>query len=158
MRILNLTQHTLTLEQEINGAYTDHNHEGIKKALTFTEMPDKDMVQEKVIELLDYVHEAFLNLTQMRFQNAFEGMQEIGYSDEEAETAGLAAINNAASFEFAIMIGGAPYLMAPLESALKQCGFRVVYAYSERIGKELVQPNGKVLKSFEFKHLGFYEA
>ena len=157
MRILNLTQHALTFEQEMEGAYTDHNHESIKKALTFTSMPTQDMVQEKVIELLDYVHMALLDFTQMRFQNAFEGLQDIGCSAEEAEECGLSAMKDAEN-DFAIMIGGAPYLMAPLESALKQCGFTVVYAYSERIGKEHVKDDGTVLKSFEFKHLGFYEA
>ena len=157
MRIYNLTQHKLTLEQEMAGAYTDHNHNLVKQALTFTEMPNQEMIREKVIALLDCVHMALLDYTQMHYEHTFDDMKDASASDEEAEAAGMKAIAKAES-EFAIMLGGAPYLMAPLEGALKECGFRVVYAYSERVGEEHTKPDGSVLKSFTFKHLGFYEA
>jgi hypothetical protein len=54
------------------------------------------------------------------------------------------------------MIGGAPYLMCPLEHALRGAGIQPVYAYSERVSVETVAADGTVRKSAEFRHLGFY--
>ena len=56
-----------------------------------------------------------------------------------------------------VMIGGAPYLMAPLQRALKQRGFTVVYAFSKRTVEETQQPDGTVEKKIIFKHIGFIE-
>ena len=54
------------------------------------------------------------------------------------------------------MIGGAPYLMPPLEWHLKQAGIIPLYAFSERVSSEEVQPDGSVRKINTFKHGGFY--
>ena len=56
------------------------------------------------------------------------------------------------------MIGGAPYFMAPLESALKSAGITPVYAFSRRESVEETQPDGSVKKINIFKHSGFVEA
>jgi len=157
MRILNLTQHQLTLEQEMEGAFTDHNHAAIKQALTFTSMPNKDMIEEKIHELLEYAHMGLLDYTQMKFEMAREELLDCGFSEDDATDSGFKAIAKAEE-EYGVMIGGATYLMAPLENLLKKAGIRVFYAYSERVGQEHVKPDGSVLKSFVFKHLGFYEA
>lgn len=53
------------------------------------------------------------------------------------------------------MIGGAPYLMAPLERALKAVGVQVCYALSDRVSIEQPQPDGSVTKTSVFKHVGF---
>lgn len=59
----------------------------------------------------------------------------------------------------AAMIGGAPYLMAPLEKALQQRGIAPLYAYSERRSVEKTDPvTGEVTKTAVFVHLGFVEA
>lgn len=55
----------------------------------------------------------------------------------------------------AAMIGGAPYLMAPLEAALKERGVEPVYAYSERRSVEKVLPDGSIQKSSIFEFKGF---
>lgn len=55
----------------------------------------------------------------------------------------------------AAMIGGAPYLMASLEWALKQRGITPLYAFSVRESTEQVLPDGTVRKVAVFKHLGF---
>jgi hypothetical protein len=52
-----------------------------------------------------------------------------------------------------IMIGGAPYLMGPLEFALKGAGWTVLYSFSERVSEEV---NG--VKTTEFRHIGWVEA
>lgn len=57
----------------------------------------------------------------------------------------------------AVMIGGAPYLMGPLESALKTLHIVALYAYSERVSVEKIV-DGKTIKTAEFKHLGFIKA
>ena len=54
------------------------------------------------------------------------------------------------------MIGGAPYLMAPLEFHLREVGVIPLYAFSQRVSSEEVQPDGSVRKVNTFKHGGFY--
>lgn len=55
------------------------------------------------------------------------------------------------------MIGGAPFLMAPLEKALRERGIRAVYAFSRRESVEESQPDGSVRKTNVFRHVGFVE-
>lgn len=69
----------------------------------------------------------------------------------------LAAVADLSGAEGA-MIGGAPYLMAPLEIALNRVGLRALYAFSERVSVETTAPDGTVTKTNVFKHKGFVEA
>lgn len=57
-----------------------------------------------------------------------------------------------------VMIGGALWLMGPLEEALKKRGIQPLYAYSKRDCVEEPQEDGSVKKTMVFKHLGFIEA
>ena len=57
----------------------------------------------------------------------------------------------------AAMIGGAPYLMAPLEAALRHLGIKPLYAFTERVSEEQKQADGSVRKVNIFKHKGFFE-
>lgn len=54
-----------------------------------------------------------------------------------------------------VMIGGAPFLMAPLHQALCARGIEPLYAFSARVSSEVVNPDGSVTKTQVFKHLGF---
>lgn len=56
------------------------------------------------------------------------------------------------------MIGGAPYLMAPLERALLAIGITPVYAFSVRDTAEERQPDGSVRKVNVFRHAGWVPA
>jgi len=56
-----------------------------------------------------------------------------------------------------VMIGGAPYLMAPLESELRRAGLVPVYAFSRREVIEETLPDGSIRKTQVFRHLGFVE-
>ena len=56
------------------------------------------------------------------------------------------------------LIGGAPYLMGPLEEMLKNEGIQPLYAYSQRESVEKVNPDGSVTKTCVFKHAGYIEA
>jgi hypothetical protein len=60
----------------------------------------------------------------------------------------------------AVMIGGAPYFMAPLENEFHRIApnVKVLYAFSVRDCVEVPQPDGSVKKTFVFKHAGFVEA
>ncbi|HAZ61050.1 MAG TPA: hypothetical protein DCY89_05695 [Gammaproteobacteria bacterium] len=53
------------------------------------------------------------------------------------------------------MIGGAPYLMAPLERILQSRGIAVFYAFSVRETEEQTLPDGSVRKTAVFRHAGF---
>lgn len=55
------------------------------------------------------------------------------------------------------MIGGAPYLMASLETALKAKGFHVLYSFTARESVETTDENGNVVKTAVFRHVGFIE-
>lgn len=55
----------------------------------------------------------------------------------------------------AAMIGGAPYLMAPLHEWLTAWNIRPLYAFSERKSVEETQPDGSVKKTAVFVHVGF---
>jgi hypothetical protein len=55
----------------------------------------------------------------------------------------------------AAMIGGAPFLMAPLETYLREKGIKPVYAFSKRETFEEIQKDGSTRKVNIFRHLGF---
>jgi hypothetical protein len=72
-----------------------------------------------------------------------------------ARAEALAEIARASGAE-AAMLGGAPYLMGPLEAALRSAGIRPVYAFSQRAGvEEELQPDGSVRKVQLFRHAGW---
>lgn len=56
--------------------------------------------------------------------------------------------------EVCAMIGGAPFLMAALESELKSSDIKPCYAFSERVSEEK-EVDGKIVKTNVFKHVGF---
>jgi len=57
-----------------------------------------------------------------------------------------------------VMIGGAPYLMAPLEAALMGRGIHSFYAFTLRESVEEIAADGAVKKTAIFRHKGFIEA
>ena len=55
----------------------------------------------------------------------------------------------------AAMIGGAPYLMGPLEEALLAQDIKPLYAFSRRESVETIAADGSVTKTNVFRHAGF---
>jgi len=53
------------------------------------------------------------------------------------------------------MIGGAPWMMRALEDALIDQGIQPIYAFSRRESVETPQPDGRVIKTNVFRHVGF---
>lgn len=56
--------------------------------------------------------------------------------------------------ECKVMIGGAPFFMPILEHALYMNEFNPVFAFSKRVSVEK-EVDGKIIKTNEFKHIGF---
>ncbi len=56
------------------------------------------------------------------------------------------------------LIGGAPFLMAPLEDALRRKAITPLYAFSRRESVEERQSDGSVRKVNMFRHAGFVPA
>ena len=75
----------------------------------------------------------------------------------KARASKLAQIAVEANAE-AAMIGGAPYFMSTLETALKEVGVKPLYAFSERVSVEEMDENGNVVKRNVFRHAGWVEA
>ena len=57
-----------------------------------------------------------------------------------------------------MMVGGAPWLMAPLCNHLKKYGFEPVFAFSSRVSEEKLQEDGTIKKVQIFRHEGFVPA
>jgi hypothetical protein len=55
------------------------------------------------------------------------------------------------------MIGGAPFFMEPLSRALRDAGYKPIFAFSRRESVERTMPDGTVQKVAIFRHLGFVE-
>ena len=57
----------------------------------------------------------------------------------------------------AVMLGGAPFLMAALHDWALEAGIKPLYAFSVRESVESTEPDGSVIKRNVFRHLGFVE-
>lgn len=128
MSILNLTQHQSTPEQGV----VDLQGEALsvlKGLLTFETLPTRQEVLDRAA--------AIANL---------------------AAVTPAAMVGDTTTTARAAMIGGAPFLMGPLEAALKDRGITPIYAFSVRESVDEVLPDGSVRKVAVFRHKGFIEA
>lgn len=57
-----------------------------------------------------------------------------------------------------VMLGGAPYLMGPLEQAVRQAGVCPLYSFTRRESVDQPQPDGSVCKEAIFRHVGWVRA
>jgi hypothetical protein len=136
-RILNLTQHDPTPEQIEAGVTcgdvsTDQELVEFRKLLTFDTLPTPVEVRQRAQQIAEYARKT----TTL-----------VDYGGDS----GL-CVNE--RFRFA-MIGGAPFLMAPLEDALRRVGIVPLYAFSIRESLDQIQPDGSVRKTAVFRHQGF---
>lgn len=100
----------------------------LKSALTFGTLPDAQEIADRA----EYIAELAC-------------MNGLGVDDDDP-------------IPTAAMVGGAPYLMAPLERALRAVGIEPLYAFSVRESAEQTQPDGTVRKVNIFRHAGFVPA
>ena len=90
-------------------------------------------------------------------QLTFDTIPDRGAIEEAAKSIALLAVVLDIGAETA-MIGGAPYLMSALESALKDVGIKAIYAFSKRESTEVDDGDGGVRKVAVFRHMGFVES
>jgi hypothetical protein len=130
-RILNLTQHTPTPEQIAAGVtcgeLSPEQIMEIRSLLSFETLPSSSEVAQRAQQIAKIASCAI-----WREKSALPYAQEWGGEPLHTE---------ANYFEFA-MIGGEPYLMAPLEAALRAHGITPLYAFSVRESVDQVQPDG----------------
>lgn len=131
---INLTQHELTQEQKGDAYWVKFNsYNGtsstieIKRLLTFESMPNMEEIQERATSIANIAEGIFLQL------------------DPEG------------ALPHRAMIGGAPYLMHPLENALKERGIQPMYSFSQRVSIETTNEKGEIIKTSTFKHVGWIE-
>lgn len=136
--ILNLTQHKMTAEQ--------YQYNGTKLKELISEIPEEQEDYEKQLKALLNFHDLptkdSINLRVMQI-TAFALNYFMGADVENNRYA---------------LIGGAPYLTAPLAEMLKKVGITPLYAFSKRESIETTQPDGSVVKTSVFKHAGYVEA
>lgn len=138
--LVNMTQHTLTTDQ-IDGF---NGFNGIAGDVYLTLEPNpacKQVVQKlltfETIPTSETINDRAEKLAQMCI--------------------GMVSANLPSEGEIYALIGGAPYLMASLENALRERKIHPVYSFSERQSVETTMPDGTVKKSNVFKHVGFIE-
>ena len=138
--LINLTQHTLTKEQ--------FYHKG-ENLVEITFKPYNGTSKGTV----DYVKH-LLNFTSLPTKEDI-----ISRATALADYAEglLSQAKNDGDRLFAL-VGGAPYLMGALETALKERGIQPLYAYSQRESVETINSDGSVTKTAIFKHIGYIEA
>lgn len=138
--IINLTQHTLTNEQ------FSHNGENLVE-ITFK--PYNGTSKGTV----DYVKH-LLNFTSLPTKEDIIS-RATALADYAEGLLNQAKNNNDKLFA---LVGGAPYLMGALETALKEKGIQPLYAFSQRESVETISADGTVVKTAVFKHIGYIEA
>lgn len=84
----------------------------------------------------------------LTFESLPSGEEVITRAEKLAQIAKTAGVEHA-------MIGGAPYLMGPLEEALWEVGVAPRYSFSTRESVEQTQPDGSVQKVAVFRHTGW---
>jgi hypothetical protein len=126
MRILNLTQHPATPEQVAAGVV---DLTPAQRVFVSQWLTFEDVPTQRQIK-------SRAALLAQAAANDSVGVGEVGQFD-------------------AAMIGGAPYLMGPLEEALCQQGIKPLYAFSRRESVETIAADGSVTKTNVFRHAGF---
>lgn len=129
--ILNLTQHAASVDQIAAGVLDLPADEraAVSALLTFEDCPDTLDIGNRAAAL--------------------------------AELAAMSAAwapHDGAPADAEVMIGGAPWLMAPLEAELRALHMQPVYAFSRRESVDAIQPDGSVRKTAVFRHAGWVPA
>ena len=136
MTILNLTQHNATPAQITSGVVdlVGSDKDLLVELLTFNTLPTVEEIESRAQKI------AYIASDLMLEEKA--NWIEEGLDEDDFE-------------EYHAMIGGAPFLMGPLEVALKKFDIIPVYAFSVRDSIDVKQADGSVKKTAVFNHGGF---
>lgn len=125
-----------------------------EKAMTIVNLTQHNATNDQIdagVFNVDYDHN---ELDYLRSLLTFDSIPTIEDMQQRAdEIAKIALRTNAKK----AMIGGAPFFMGYLETALKSVGIQPLYAFSQRISVETTAEDGTVTKQNVFKHMGFVE-
>ena len=125
MKVLNFTQHTLTKEQIESLVREGFNLENVE------------------IEAPEYLKNC---LTFTECPSREELINRAGALADYAQ-------NQCEATD--VIVGGAPYFMGALETALIERGIKPRYAFTERVVEETVNPDGTTTKTSVFRHSGW---
>lgn len=129
---INLTQHSITEEQKVAGAFEPTvSKETVTELLTFNELPSSKELLQRARKLAALAQE-----------ECGKKLRELHYSNDVTIYA---------------MIGGAPYFMSHVEAAFKERGVNYAYAFSKRESVEETLPDGTVKKTSVFRHAGWID-
>ena len=124
------------------------------KAMTIVNLTQHNATNDQIdagVFNVDYDHN---ELDYLRSLLTFDSIPAIEDMQQRAdEIAKIALRTNAKK----AMIGGAPFFMGYLETALKSVGIQPLYAFSQRVSVETTAEDGTVTKQNVFKHMGFVE-
>ena len=136
MTILNLTQHNATPAQITSGVVdlVGSDKDLLVKLLTFNTLPTVEEIESRAQKIAYIASDLYIE----EKNNWIES----GLDEDDFE-------------EYHAMIGGAPFLMGPLEVALKKFDIIPVYAFSVRDSVDVKQADGSVKKTAIFNHGGF---
>ena len=129
MKILNFTQHTLTREQLDSLVEEGFNLENIEIG-----------APEWLKNCLTFTE------CPSREELQFRARALADYAQIHCEAADVVTD---------VVLGGAPYFMGALETALIERGIRPRYAFTERVVEETVNPDGTTTKTSVFRHSGW---
>lgn len=125
-----------------------------EKAMTIVNLTQHNATNDQIdagVFNVDYDHN---ELDYLRSLLTFDSIPTIEDMQQRAdEIAKIALRTNAKK----AMIGGAPFFMGYLETALKSVGVQPLYAFSQRVSVEATAEDGTVTKQNVFKHMGFVE-
>ena len=125
-----------------------------EKAMTIVNLTQHNATNDQIdagVFNVDYDHN---ELDYLRSLLTFDSIPTIEDMQQRAdEIAKIALRTNAKK----AMIGGAPFFMGYLETALKSVGIQPLYAFSQRVSVETTAEDGAVTKQNVFKHMGFVE-
>ena len=130
MKILNLTQHSPTKDQIKAGVVDPDDVNARNRALN---VQASDLVGPDVAAI---IHNRVADLIEIVLQHGIDHPVLDGR----------------------VMIGGLPVLTSALAGVLAKIGCEPVYAVTDRVSVESVQPDGSVRKTSEFRHVGFVPA
>lgn len=136
MTILNLTQHNATPAQITSGVVdlVGSDKDLLVKLLTFNTLPTVEEIESRAQKIAYIASDLYIEEKANWIE---EGLDEDDFEQYHA------------------MIGGAPFLMGPLEVALKKFGITPIYAFSVRDSVDVKQADGSVKKTAVFNHGGF---
>lgn len=136
--ILNLTQHPATPDQLTAGVIdiTGEARARLVELLTFGEPESQEDVWARAHEITHIATSA-------------------SSPEDRANDEGFLPENDRGGVALSAMIGGAGWLMGPLEIWLRHAGITPLYAFSRRESVEKVQADGTVTKINVFRHTGF---